>query len=412
MALVSLLVLTLVTTRAAQAQTYNVLHSFSGGGDGGTPSAGLMMDRTGNLYGTAQYGGAGNGTVFKLSHPGSGWILSTLYAFQGGNDGLGPEARVLFGPDGGLYGTTTSGGFQGYGTVFELRPPVTACKSVVCPWMETVLYRFAGGTDGGEPSGDVIFDQSGNLYGTTGATVYELSPSNGGWTESVLYNFGFFDGSPYDGVVFDSLGNLYGTTPNGGNGECFRGVPCGTIFQLSRSGSTWVKSTLYNFQGTDDGGYPYAGLIFDNADNFYGASSCGGTRGGGAVFTLSGSDGSWTFTPIYGLGKGGCDPYFGGIPGPVAHLTRDSMGNLYGTARTDGAYGAGSVFKLMPSTGGWIYTDLHDFAGASDGAFPLGSVTLDASGNLFGTTVSGGDMSGNCNYYGVRGCGVVWEITR
>ena len=230
-ALVSLLVLTLLTIRAAQAQTYNILHSFSGGGDGGTPSAGLIMDRAGNLYGTAQYGGAGNGTVFKLSHPGSGWILSTLYAFQGGNDGLGPEARVIFGPDGGLYGTTTSGGFQGYGTVFELRPPVTACKSAICPWTETVLYRFQGGSDGIDPAyGDLSFDPMGNLYGTTSGgglqlcsgntcgVVFKLARSGGGWTESVLYSFtgGNDGGTPYSGVILDSTGNLYGTAYYGG----------------------------------------------------------------------------------------------------------------------------------------------------------------------------------------------------
>jgi uncharacterized repeat protein (TIGR03803 family) len=121
---------------AAQGQTYQVLHTFSGYGDGSDPKAGLTMDRAGNFYGTTYAGGAGHGTVFKLSHVGAGWILNTLHVFQDRPDGARPEARVVFGPDGTLYGTTTYGGNQDYGTVFNLRPPAASCRSSQCPWTE------------------------------------------------------------------------------------------------------------------------------------------------------------------------------------------------------------------------------------------------------------------------------------
>ena len=395
MALVSLLVLTLVTTRAAQAQTYNILHSFSGVGDGGTPSAGLTMDRAGNLYGTAQYGGAGNGTVFKLSHPGSGWILSTLYAFQGGNDGLGPEARVIFGPDGGLYGTTTSGGFQGYGTVFELRPPVTACKSAICPWTETVLYRFQGGNDGIDPAyGDLTFDPMGNLYGTTSGgglqlcggntcgVVFKLTRSSGGWTESVLYSFtgGKDGGTPYSGVIFDSTGNLYGTAYYGGANTL------GTVYELSPAGSAWTEKTLTDFSG-GGGGSPLGGLTFDPQGNLFGTGFSGGT-----AFELKPSSGNWIYSLLY---------TFNGFDGPFGSLTLDGAGSVYGTNSSGGTYDQGFVFKLTPANGGWTFTDLYDFTGGNDGGFPLSNVILDSKGNLYGTAYLGG----------AAGYGVVWEIT-
>ena len=166
--LTTCLLWSIAAATSAHAQTLKVLHNFTGNGDGGTPSAGLTIDHAGNFYGTTMSGATGNGTAFKLVHMGSGWVVNTLYTFQGGNDGSAPIARVLFGPDGALYGTTSLGGFDGYGTVFQLRPPATACKSVSCPWGETVLYRFQGGSDGLSPQyGDLTFDNTGNIYGTT-----------------------------------------------------------------------------------------------------------------------------------------------------------------------------------------------------------------------------------------------------
>ena len=185
-------VLTVSASPAAQAQTFTVLHTFIGP-DGAAPSAGLTMDRAGNFYGMTSGGGtADQGTVFKLTHKNSGWVLSSLYSFQGGSDGAAPQARVVIAPDGNLYGSTQHGGIpdcgygQGCGIVFKLTPPATFCRAISCPWTETILHRFSV-NEGGLPTGDLIFDSQGDLYGTAGTGVYELTPSNGGWTFSMIY---------------------------------------------------------------------------------------------------------------------------------------------------------------------------------------------------------------------------------
>ncbi len=253
-AIVILMSLTVVGTRPMQAQTFNVIHTFTGGQDGAYPEAGVTLDNAGNLYGTASGGGLHHdGTVYQLKHTGSAWTFNPLYNFNG-DDGASPQARVIFGPNGTLYGTTTYGGTRDDGTVFNLRPSPRACTAVLCPWTETVLYGFMPGVDGTVPYGDLVFDQAGNLYGTTEdgglyaqGTVYELTPSGSTWTESVLYNFSGSYGSgndganPASGVIFDNAGNLYGTTSGGGL------FGFGTIFQLTPSGPGWKENILYNF---------------------------------------------------------------------------------------------------------------------------------------------------------------------
>ncbi len=414
--LATVLALTVVLTQSAQAQTYTVLHSFTGGVDGANPWAGLTMDRAGNLYGTTFFGGynagdcdpGGCGAVFKLTHKGSGWAFSPLYSFLGDNDGASPSARVSIGPNGILYGTTSSGGGWNGGTVFSLRPPAAACKTALCSWNESVLYRFSNSLDGLSPGyGDVVFDQAGNLYGTTYqggsgpcgggpcGVVYKLTPSNGGWTESALYSFTGTSGGngPYAGVIFDQAGNLYGTTSEGGNGGC-NGLGCGTVFQLTPSGSGWTENVLYAFQNSSDGANPIGGLIFGPSGSLYGTTS-GVGKGKSTVFELTPSSGNWSFAPLCNLAGSG---------GSTASLIMDAAGNLYGTALNGGAYGSGSVFKLSPSGEGWTYTSLHDFCAGgppcSDGAQPWGNVILDANGNLYGTARAGGPG----NY------GVVFEI--
>jgi len=210
-----------IVAPSAQAQAFTLLHTFTGP-DGSEPAAGLAMDRAGRLYGTTVYGGSspGLGTVFQLSRKGSGWVLNRIYNFNGNstNDGGRPFAGLTIGPDGSFYGTTYEGGGgcsltnRGCGTVYNLKPPASACKSALCPWAETVIYRFVGGSDGAQPGyGNLVFDQAGNIYGTTssggvsGGTVFELTPSNGGWTESVLHSFtGGSDGAiPWGGLVLD-----------------------------------------------------------------------------------------------------------------------------------------------------------------------------------------------------------------
>ncbi len=397
------LALAVILSPSAQAQTYKVIYNFTGGQDGASPEAGLTMDRAGNLYGTAYEGGGNNrGTVFKLAHKGSGWVFSPLYSFTGREDGGAPIARVVFGPDGSLYGTTEFGGSgcgSGCGTVFNLKPPATACRTALCAWTLTVLYRFGGLSDGANPGyGDLIFDQAGDIYGTTyfggnnaQGVVYKLTPSNGSWTEKSIYLFtGSSDGAyPYSGVVFDKSGNLYGTTyAAGAHGY-------GSVYELTPSGSDWTENTLYGFQSASDGGKPFGGLVFDDTGTLYGATSSGGPGSGGTAYDLTPSNGSWTFDVLYGFTSSAYQP------GPYGSLTFDAAGNLYGTATKDGAHGAGSVFRLTPSGSGWTETDLYDFTGSSDGGVPYGNVLLDANGNLYGTASQGG----------TNGYGVIWEIT-
>ena len=404
------------------AQTFTVLHNFTGGMDGANPHSGLTMDRAGNLYGTALNGGINNcpgidgcGTVFKLSRQGAGFIFRPLYQFQGhipNGDGAGPLGRVIFGPDGALYGTTAyggssavncaSGGEIGCGSAFKLTPPATPCRSFTCNWQETQLHSFVMATDGAFPQGEIVFDSAGNLYGgaETGGTaragtVYELSPAQGTWTLTVLHDFagGLNDGQfPLGGVQLDPAGNIYGTTAEGGNGDGE-----GIVFQLVPSGSSWTLNILYNFQLSSGGITPTAGVIVGPGGNLYGGTPNG--RPNPVVFELSPSNGSWTYSTLYTFNSDFCC-------GMGANLVMDSAGNLYGTTGGDSVEGIyGTVFKLTPSNGGWIYTDLHDFTGGSDGATPESSVLIDANGNLYGTAEFGGNP--NCT----GGCGTVWEIT-
>ena len=397
-------VLTVVARQPAQAQAFKILHTFTGGQDGANPYSGVTFDKAGNLYGTAYYGGTGDyGTVYQLKHKGSGWTFNPLYSFAGGSDGAYPQARVIFGPNGTLYGTAFIGGSYGYGTAFNLRPSAAACRTALCPWKETVLYNFTGGTDGGYPGyGDLTLDQAGDIYGTTQTggksmgVVYELTPP-GSWNlESVLYAFSGRDTDgafPFNGVIFDNAGNLYGTTWAGGVG----GV--GTVFELMYPG--WTECTLNNFFNGNDGGYVNAGLIFDQSGNLYGATSGEGKNNGGTVFELTpGANCSWTLDTLYSFTH-----FSGDQCGPRGTLAMDGAGNLYGTTYCDGAYGYGNVFELTYPN--WTYTSLHDFTGGSDGGNPVSNVVFDSRGNLYGTTYYGGDL--NCD--GGYGCGVVWEIT-
>jgi len=404
----AMLLLALIATPAMQAQTFSVIHVFSGGGDGYQPYAGLTIDQAGNLYGTTtEYVG---GTAFKMRQVNGNWVLYPLSSID-----LIPYSRVVFGPGGALYGTSLEGGTSefcefGCGSVYALTPQQTVCKTFSCPWVQTYLHSFTDGDDGGNPNFvDPVFDAEGNLYGTAaiGGTagigvVYEMTHSaNGSWNETVLHNFTGPDGAyPYSGLIFDHAGNLYGTTGYGGANDM------GTVFELSPNGPGWTLTTLYDFQGTTDGSSPSATLMFDPAGNLYGATVTGGVNGGGTVFKLAPSGGSWNFSLLYSLTGQITDKSY---PGVYNALVMDAAGNLYGAAYHDGGNGNGAIFKLTPASGTWTYTSLHDFTGGADGADPLGGVIFDTHGNLFGTTVLGG-MTGGENCYS-QGCGVVWEIT-
>jgi uncharacterized repeat protein (TIGR03803 family) len=405
--LVVVLATSVLLASQAQAQTYTILHNFTGGADGGNPEGRLTIDGGGHLYGTTYSGGiqydGGFGVVFKMSPQGSGGVLSPMYTFNLESDGGDPAAGVLFGPDGVLYGTTSNGG-----TVFTLRPPPTFPPSFISPWTIDFLYDFPLFKD--RPAGDVVFDSVGNIYGVTWeggsdgcfdnqgcGTVYELTPIGaGGWQETTLYTFqGGTDGAYPAGVTFDSAGNLIGTASEGG------AYGSGVIFQLTPSGGKWSESVLYNFNNQGNGGYsPEAGLISDASGNFYGSTNfTPSPTYSGTIFEFSPSNGGWTYTvlaqipPQYELG-------------PSAPLTMDAAGNLYGTIGNF-SYGQlpGAVFKLTRGNNGWTFTSLHDFTGGNDGGSPASTVAFGANGNLYGTATYGGA------YCHPVGCGVVWEIT-
>lgn len=399
-----LFVLTLFSPRFVRAQQFNVIHSFTGGADGAGPYAGVTIAGPGVLYGATDYGGiydnGVNGVVFALRGSASGWTLDPLYEFSGyPNDGGAPVAGVVIGPNSALYGTTQEGGGGGAdaGTVFELQPPAHACLTALCYWSESIVHTFQGApNDGRLPQfGSLVFDQAGNIYGTTelGGTsdrgaVFELKLSGSGWTVNILHSFGSgSDGfQPEAGVTFDPDGNLYGTTFQGGT------AGYGTVFELTPSSSgTWTESILHNFTSGSDGLFPYSTLVRDASGNLYGTTSGGGTNGPGVVFELSYSNGGWVFSTLYSFSA--CDAYAG--------VTMDSAGNLYGVCSSGGADGRGFAFELTNSSGSWTLTDLHDFTGGSDGAKPVGSVVVDSIGNLYGTAVYGGN----------DGDGTVWEIT-
>ena len=402
--------LSMMATPAVQAQTYTVLHNFTGGTDGGNPVTGLAMDAAGNLYGTTAlafnaapgFNGSGKGSVFKLKHQGSSWLVSPLYNFSGGNDGAEPYGTPVLARDGTIYGTTYYGGGsgcsgQGCGTVYHLTPLPTRPPSPLTPWNETVLYRFTGAADGANPNGPLTFDASGNIYGTAIAgaisgcgglgcgTVYELTKSGNNYTQSVLWSFSPSDqGRPGGGVTFDSTGDLFGTAEGcaGGGGD---------VFELVKSGSGWTE----NLPGGALGACPLAGVIFGADGKFYGSTGISA----GSIFNITDSGGTWSADDFLTLPGGGP------LCGPDGALLRDSAGNLYGTTICTGAHNLGSVFKLTPSGGNWTYTDLHDFSGP-DGSMPHSNLVMDKNGNLYGTTFNGGSGTSCTN-----GCGVVFEIT-
>jgi uncharacterized repeat protein (TIGR03803 family) len=404
-AMALVLMLTVLSAQAVQAQTFQVIHTFTGGADGANPLAGLTMDSAGRLYGTAKTGAQGFGTVFKMARSGSSWTFAPLYTFTDGTDGAYPAAAVTFGPDGGIYGTTEYGGdstcYQGCGVVFELRPSITPPHSVFSPWDETVIFQFNFWTDGALPASEVIFDAAGNLYGTTvgGGSVehhdgvgedcidhcgvaYELSKVNGNWDLSRSYLFTEDTGSnPWAGLVFDQQGNLYGAASYTGP------YGYGSIFELTPSGSGFGERLVFAFSSRD-GGDVFGTLVMDSAGNLYGGNPGLENSYDGTVFSISSSGG---FLTIYTFGEG---------QGPYGGLTMDAAGNLYGTTPVGGANNFGSVFKLTHSNGSWTYSSLHDFV-STDGCQSTARVLLNASGNLYGT-------SSRC---GANGYGTVWEIT-
>jgi uncharacterized repeat protein (TIGR03803 family) len=398
----------LTTGTRAAAQTETVLYNFSCcPGTANQPFAGLVSDTAGNLYGTTFQGGAsGHGAIFELSPvAGGGWTEAVIYSFgeKQGQVEYGPQSGLTLDAAGNLYGTRSTGGASNFGMVFELSP------SGGGTWTLKALHSFTG-KDGDYPESNVIFDGAGDLYGTThfgGAygygAVFELSPTQGGgWAEKVLHSFhrnGHDGMSPDGGLVFDSAGNLYGTTRLGGTNfgkAC--GLGCGTVFELSPvTGGGWTETVIHSFadNGTD-GAIAYGGLIIDGAGNLYGATNAGGTgtckantlTGCGTVFEFSpATGGGWTETILYNFINDGTDGIY-----PQGGTLLLAGGNLYGTTGLGGASKGGIAYKLTPASGGgWTETILHAFeTNGTDGYGPNGSLIMDASGNLYGTTGTGG----------------------
>jgi len=398
----------LVASISAMAQQESVLYSFNPTiKQGVNPQSNVTFDSAGNLYGTTYSGGVYScfglpgycGTVFELSPTGDGgWTEKTLHNFGRDNDGSNPSAGVIFDSAGNLYGTTSMGGAYGYGIVFELSPTESG------GWAERVLHHFNyNGADGMYPYAGLIFDAEGNLYGTTGnggtfdaGTVFELSPADDGtWTETILHSFvenGREGVSPWSSLIADSSGNFYSTTSGGGV------YGFGTVFEFSKTADgSWTVTTLHNFNyNGEDAVQPYTGLAFDQHGNLYGATTGGGVYNYGAVYELSpAANGNWTEKILHSFENNGKDG-----TRPTAGATLDALGNVYGTTSSGGAYAEGTVYEL--SGGDWTETILYSFKGL-DGDQPEGTVTLDSAGNIYGTTNFGGP-------YGKFGFGTVFEI--
>jgi uncharacterized repeat protein (TIGR03803 family) len=424
-----------------------VLYSFQGGTDGILPVGRMVFDKAGRLYGATTDGGAYTcaptqcGTVFQLAPPakaGDPWSETVLYIFKGNasGDGNTPAGGLVMGDSGRLYGTTAYGGTGscvllggtvGCGTVYELSPPAEKGGA----WTETVLYSFQSGDDGYLPSGDLVFDQAGNLYGATqyggggGAgncnpfyqfcgTIFELSPpktKGGAWTEQVLYSFkGGTDGAnPNGGLLLNAEGMIFGTTQFGGNQLCQTagGTGCGTAFALvpsRKKAGGWSERMLHRFQAGKDGAGPDGNMVWGARGNLYGTTFGGGNENG-TVFRLTPpahGDG-WTEQLVHIFkscgSQDGCSPG----SGPMF----DSSGNLYGTAG-GGAHPGGVVFQMKPSIQGgndWMFDVDYNFTGSPDGYGPVGLVFRE-SGEIYGTTQYGGTGQA-CS----GGCGVVFEVS-
>jgi uncharacterized repeat protein (TIGR03803 family) len=396
-----------LTGAALAAPKYKILHNFTGNADGDGGNA-LALDRRGNIYGASLGGGSQNcgpggcGLIYELTQHAHGkYTFAVLYGFTGGSDAGSPNSPLLLDASGDLYGTTASGGARGGGTVFELTPGAGG-------WTQTVLYSFCNQLGCvGLPQAGLVMDQAGNLYGTTpeephGGAVYRLADFSGRWKEAVLHKFcpnGGGDGyDPFAGLILDAAGNLYGTTQVGGTG-C-PGEGCGIVYELTpEPGGKWEEAILHRFDNNGKDGYtPGAGALFmDALGSLYGTTGTGGGAGYGALFKLSkNASGRWEETVLHNFSNSSGGSF------PDAGVVMDKSGNLYGTTDGGGGPGCGVIYKLAPAAKGkWKYSVLHTFGNAYDGCLPVGNLAIDSSGNLYGGTIFGG----------TGGYGVIFELT-
>lgn len=340
-----------VLSNMAQAQTYTVLFDL-----GFFPYGSLTLDQQGRIYGTLSNAGAnGGGDVYRLQRVNGSWVLTTLYSF-GYQDlgGSNPQAGVAIARDGTLYGTTSDYGAFGYGTVYRLQPSPNRCSVVQCPWIKTTVYNFTGGTDGGYPGyGTLVFDHAGNIYGTTNeggshgtGVVYKLAPSGGGWTESVIFDFpgeaSGGGGLPIAGVIFDSAGNLYGTSTE---------PPA--VYELSPTQSGWTETTL----STQGGGF--GGLTFDAHGNLFGMTGNGPGGGDASVYELTPENGSWTFSVLHDFGMEyvapASAPIFdshGNLYGPLPTYPEQGLGEIFKLTPSGNQWTYTPYYQFTGGTGG------------------------------------------------------------
>jgi hypothetical protein len=438
-----------VSVTPASGATGSALYSFNwmpppgALNPGSGPTGTLLPDASGALYGATSLGGAYyNGAIFKLTPPAAGqtgWQMSVLYSFTGGFDGGSPNPGLVMDASGAIYGSASSGGsWLNQGLVFKLTPPAPGMTQ----WTETVLHYFYhsysfGADDGANPSGGLIMDSNGALYGTTDlggditnidsgfGTVFKLTPVDAAktvWAETVLYRFkSLADGTnPMFQLTMDASGSLYGSTLYGGTGPCVdflsEPVGCGTVFKLTPPGPgqvTWTKTTLHHFSGGADGNMPEYKLLVDASGAVYGTTYEGGygrctdwlsnVVGCGVVFKLvppAAGNTAWTESVLYSFsGPDGAYPQGG--------LILDGYGGLIGTASGGGpvSYGVvggyGLVFRLSPPANGqqsWTQTVLYNFDIRSSGSEPVGELIRDLAGHLFGVTYSGGEGMGGTVY--------------
>lgn len=426
----AVLALTLALNAAAFASgvrikvIYSPANSTSPGGAAGS----FVVDKNGNLYAIGS-GGPNTcydmyddpypcGTIYELAAPtsiGAGWSASQRYDFQGSPvDGSIGASPLMFDRSGNLLGSTTTGGIvacgawthpEGCGTIFQLTPPTQSGAS----WTETVLYMFQGTADGDFPSGRMVEDEAGNLYGITltdgvigSGVVFQLAPpsqSGGAWTETVIYRFGQNSGdglSPSSGLLRDHQGNLYGVTQAGGNPACnTEGVGCGVVYRLSppkRNGEPWTETNIYLFTGGSDGSSPRGELALDAAGNLYGATTTGFLNDPGTVFQLSPtSSGSWNLTTLHTFTSHGD----GSIP--AGGVILDKQGNVYGVTELGGdatkatgcwyeQFGCGTIYEISPGSSGWTEQILHRFhLNDNVGISPNVGLVFGRGGALYGS---------------------------
>jgi uncharacterized repeat protein (TIGR03803 family) len=396
---ISVAIAGLVCTAPAQpaaAAKETVLYSFTSSATG--YPLGTVYFVKGALYGSGTSDGrAGHhGQIFKLTRSVGGWKQTVPLAFDG-SDGSEPYPGPIGDSNGWLFGTTATGDAYNGGNAFELRRGKGK-------WTHETIWAF-GRTphDGMSPTADLVMDKAGNLFGTTYSggnndlgTVFELSNSNGRWTETILHKFadnGADGAEPYAGLLRGGNHCFYGTTMAGGR------YGYGTVYELLQSGDKWTVKVLYSFSGGADGSEPWGRLISDENGTLYGTTAYGGVSSNysnvGTVFELVPSGGKWKEIVLHNFGaKGdGWDPLAGLRWGPA--------GQIYGTTSEGGTPGPGTVYELSRSGGGWVETLLHNFGEAGDGNYPQGKIALDRNGALYGTTVFGGTDNR----------GTVWKIT-